>query len=333
MAITIWPVDAKSGAPQYAGRGLRQTTVGVPLAGATSARPLGVRSGVRPGTPATTVAVSGATVTVRPHAGVLDVQAAVEASGYEYSSDANTVVSSTFAQDQSNPRADIVWVQVTDPAEGNGGTPSVVFGYTAGAAAGAPTTPALPARAMLLAVLNVPKVGGGNATVTWSAPTLVAAGGVVPVRSVAELKALVGYPGAYADLSANVDDTTYLLGLYRSDGTNWTPVGQLDDTGWVTPTFAGGSTASPSVQFRRRSGIVYFTGLRNPTADDQVQFTLPVGFRPLNQSIFWCDRSVNTGPGARVDIRNNGQVIYRQSNVTGGTGAVNYAPVTFPADA
>jgi hypothetical protein len=101
----------------------------------------------------------------------------------------------------------------------------------------------------------------------------------------------------------------------------------------MTPAYSGGSNATPPLQYRRRSGIVYLTGLRNPTADDQTQFTLPAGFRPLNQAIYWCDRSVNTGPGARVDVRNNGQVIYRQSNVTGGTGAVNYGPVSFPADA
>jgi hypothetical protein len=231
MAITIWPIDAQGGAPQYAGRGLRQTTVGVPLAGATAARPLGVRSGVRPGTPSSTVAVSGSTVTVRPHAGVLDVQAAVEASGYEYSSDASVNVSTTFTQDQSNPRTDIVWVQPTDPSEGNGGSPSLAFGYTVGTAAGSPATPALPTRAMLLAVLNVPKAGGGSPTVTWSAPTLVAAGGVVPVRSVAELKAVSGSAGSYADLTANADDTTYQLGLYRSDGTTWSAVGQVDDAG------------------------------------------------------------------------------------------------------
>lgn len=337
MATSVWPVDAKNGAPQYSGRKLRQTTVSVPMGGATAARPLGARSGVRPGTPTSTVTASTTAVTVRPFAGVIDAQAAAESGAYEFSSDANLTFTSSngfTAADANNARIDIVYVQVNDPAEGDGSaTPGITIGYQAGTASASPAVPSTPARAFAGWQLTVPKAGGGNPSVTMVAPFIAAAGGVVPVRSITELNAVTGYAGAYADLTATTDTTNYPVGLYRSDGSTWTAVLKSDDTSWITPTFAGGSTATPGVQYRRRSGIVYLTGLRNPTADDQVQFTLPAGFRPLNQSIFWCDRSANTGPAARMDVRPNGQVYYRQSNVTGGTGAVNYAPIQFPADA
>src|SRR5690606_13487402 len=79
MPVTVWPLDAVEGAPEYDGRALRQTGV-VDLAYATSARPLGARSGVRPGTPDSTLSTTSTTWTVKPHAGVLDVLTAAEAS-------------------------------------------------------------------------------------------------------------------------------------------------------------------------------------------------------------------------------------------------------------
>lgn len=337
MATSVWPVDAKNGAPQYSGRKLRQTTVSVPMGGATAARPLGARSGVRPGTPTSTVTASTTTVTVRPFAGVIDAQAAAESGAYEFSSDANITFTSSngfTAADANNARIDIVYVQVNDPAEGDGSaTPGITIGYQAGTASATPAVPSTPARAFAAWQLTVPKAGGGNPSVTMVAPFIAAAGGVVPVRSITELNAVTAYAGAYADLTATTDTANYPVGLYRSDGSAWSAVVRTDDTGWLTPTFTGGSSTTPSVQYRRRGGIVYFTGGRAPTADDQRQFTLPAGFRPLNQSFFWCERGTNTGPAARMDIRSNGDVFYRQTNVSGGTGSVNYAPISFPADA
>lgn len=330
MAITIWPVDAKNGAPQYAGRGLRQTTVGVPLAGATSARPLGVRSGVRPGTPTNTVAVSGSTVTVRPHAGVLDVQAAVEASGYEYSVDAAVTVSSSFAQDQSNPRTDIVWVQVADPSEGNGTAPGITFGYTAGTASGTPATPTLPDRSMLLGRLNVPKAGAGSPTVTWVAPTLVAAGGVVPVRSVAELNAVAGSAGAYADLTANADDTTYGLGLYRSTGTVWVAV--TADSGWqALPGFSASWSTTNNPTIRKVGSQVFMRGQVNrPTmATGDGIFTLTAGWRPTQDT--YISATTNSGATVRLRIYTSGRV--EVNAITGSPQYVILDTISFLADA
>jgi len=186
MANHVWPVDAVSGAPEYSGRMLRQSQMAPLLAGATTARPLGARSGVRPGTPVSTVTASASTWTVKQHAGVLDVLTAAEAGPYGYAVNSD-VSGSITAANATNPRRDLVYIQLEDPAESTGGTsPSVTPKYLAGTAAASPAAPALPARSMVLAEINVPAAGGGSPTVSWKAPYSAAAGGVIPVRSEAE---------------------------------------------------------------------------------------------------------------------------------------------------
>jgi hypothetical protein len=208
MGINVWPADAVAGAPSYTGRKLRQLIGGV-LTGKTSARPLGGRSGVWPGTPSTTVSISAGNWQVGPHAGALDLETANEAGPYFYSTDANPYVGTAVtAADATNPRVDIVYAQLSDPAESDGtSTPGVAFGYLAGTPAGTPTPPATPTRSMVLAQLNVPNVAGGgvsSATVTWVAPYTVAAGGIQPARTVAERPALPydGLPVYRQDLNA-----------------------------------------------------------------------------------------------------------------------------------
>lgn len=136
MTITVYPADAVSGAPSYTGRKLRQTGSAL-AAGAKASRPLGGLSGVRPGSGVVGSATS--TVwTITPHAGQLDLQAAAEASVYLYSIDANTT-GTMAAADANNPRVDIVYLTLNDPAEGDGSlTPGVVPGYLAGTAAASP---------------------------------------------------------------------------------------------------------------------------------------------------------------------------------------------------
>lgn len=88
MTLHAWPLDATpAGEPGYDGRRLRATTVAPFLAGATAARPLGVRSGVRPGTPETTVAATATTWTVQPCAGVIDPHLAAGAGPYAWAVD------------------------------------------------------------------------------------------------------------------------------------------------------------------------------------------------------------------------------------------------------
>ena len=184
MVDTIGLVNAVTGAPAYNGRKLRQLN-GVGFAGATAARPLGVRSGVRPGTPSTTVTATSTTWTCQPFAGIIDGQAAVEAGAYTFAFDAVATGAITAAS-ASIARVDIIYVQVDDPAESDGSTvPAVTRKYLAGTVASTP--PATPARSIVIAHINVPISGVGSPTVMWKAPYCAAAGGVVNFNTKAEM--------------------------------------------------------------------------------------------------------------------------------------------------
>jgi len=198
---------------------MRRQAQSVTLAGATAARPLGARSGVRPGTSTSTVTATATAWSCGPFAGVIDAEAAAEAGPYEFAFDA-TATGTITAADGTNPRTDIIYVQVSDPSEGDGSTvPSVVRGYLAGTAAATPVAPAAPARSFVVAQINVPKAGGGNPTVTWVAPYAVAAGGVIPVNTLANLKTITT---AHAGQKARVFGDGLNNGDYVYDGTVWT---------------------------------------------------------------------------------------------------------------
>jgi len=196
MAITVFPVDAVAGAPTVSGRKLRQALSAL-FGGASAARPLGAHSGVRHGS-GTIVTVSSTTWTVGPHAGVLDLEASASAGPYVYANDA-AVSGALTAANATNPRVDIVYVTLSDPAESDGSaTPSVVAGYLAGTAAASPAAPAAPARSMVLAQVSVPTSGAGAPVAVPVAPYTNAAGGVKIVNTLAELNALPAYEGKSA---------------------------------------------------------------------------------------------------------------------------------------
>ena len=221
MTNTVYPVDAVSNAPAFTGRKLRQATAAL-AAGATAARPLGGFSGVRPGS-GTVGSATSTTWTVTPHAGQLDLQAAAEAGVYLYAIDAN-VTGAVTAADANNPRVDIVYLTLNDPAEGDGSTaPGVVAGYLAGSPAASPVAPATPARSMVLYTIAVPKAGGGSPTVTMAAMEVGAAGSPVGVRSKAQRDALTTTAGLQVkrlDAAARIetfDGTGWLTEVYSMD--------------------------------------------------------------------------------------------------------------------
>lgn len=185
MTITVWPANAVSGAPAYSGRMLRQSLVAPLAVLGSTARPLGGLSGVRSGTPTTTVTATSTTWTCNPHAGILDVESAAEAGPYGYAVDAN-VTGAVTAANASNPRVDLLYARLSDPAESDGSSmPQVEILYLAGTAAASPSAPATPARGSALAWINVPVAGGGSPTVTWVAP------GVTPGEVQFQSKALL----------------------------------------------------------------------------------------------------------------------------------------------
>ena len=192
-----WALDAVTGAPSYTGRALRQTQ-SPGLAGATAARPFGAISGVRPGTSAATVTATSNTWTAQTFAGVIDLEASALSGAYEFAF--NLVTSGAVtASNASNPRSDILSVRIDDPAEGDGtSVPAATLVYTAGVAAGSPVAPATPARSFIIAQFNFTAGVGTTPSVTWVAPYTVAAGGILPVTSLANLTAYTPNDGALA---------------------------------------------------------------------------------------------------------------------------------------
>lgn len=272
MTATIFPVDAVSGAPSYTGRQLRQSFASL-LESASAARPFGCASGVRRGTPTSTVTATSTTWTVQPHGGVVDAEASGVAGPYEYAFDA-VVTGNMTAADASNPRIDLLSVQMSDPAESDGSaTPSAAVVYTAGVAGATPAVPAAPARSLVLAQISVPKAGGGSPSVTWVASFLTAAGGILTVAGSAQ------YPASpYA--GQIVDDATF--GLMRWNGTAWLPPGDSGEQPIVPMT---GYTAVNTPVARRVGKLVILSGAIKQTSGSYVGSTvniatLPAGFAP-----------------------------------------------------
>jgi hypothetical protein len=190
VAITALPINASGGSPAYSARQTRQAFSALMMAGVG---PLRTRSGMRPGG-APTVTVSSSTWTVGPFSAVIDAGVSTIQAPYLVASDANATGSVTAA-DASNPRKDILYVQVSDTDEDASGSRAAAVAYLAGTAAAIPAQPATPARSLLIGVIDVPKVGAGSPAFTASGLWTVAAGGILPVPSQAERDALTAYAG------------------------------------------------------------------------------------------------------------------------------------------
>lgn len=221
MGAVVFPVNAVAGAPSYTGRMLRQSSVSPLAAMGSTARPLGARSGVRPGTPTNICSVTATTWTVTPFAGLIDGAVAAIAGAYGYAFDSNQT--GAVAAAGGSARTDRLDVQVIDPAEGGvaGANPLIQVVYTAGT----PGLAAAPPQSHPLARLNVPASGGGSPTVTWVASYSAAAGAIIPFPTKALMDAVVLPVGTYADVFA--DSTTVNNALYRSTGTVWVRVSPM----------------------------------------------------------------------------------------------------------
>ena len=233
MTIAIFPADSLT----YAAKADRIANA-LELPGTTSARPLGSMSGVRVGTPTDTVSVAGSTVTIKTHVGVIDKHTGADSGPFRYAVTANETLTLT-APHATLPRIDLITLRVDAPELSDGtGAPAVVAVRTTGTAAGSPVAPA-PAttRELTLATVLVPQSGGGSAVVTWSAPYVPAAGGIIPVRTNTERDALhVAYPGTTdAPLYVHRKDATAGSRLEVNDGSGWSAVGSTPVTPGTIP--------------------------------------------------------------------------------------------------
>lgn len=239
MASVVWPVNTESYTPQE----WRQTQSPM-IGGATAARPLGARSGVRPGTPTSTVGLDNATTyRVKPHAGVLDLATGATTGPYFYAIDAD--VTGTVVAAEAIIRKDILWVRLDDPSNADGSsTPAAALGYTKGTVASTP--PVTPARSMRIATITVPVSGGGPPTIVWDAPYAVGAGGIVPTRNDTERTALLASASAECPIVTDCLDSPGTLlrstgGAFERMGTRMVVQNSL--TGAAMP-----ATATPMIQ-------------------------------------------------------------------------------------
>ena len=279
MTITTWPVDAVSGEPLYSGRKLRQTTVSLHAAMGAASRPLGARSGIRPGTPDSIFTVSGNSWSVGLHAAVIDAVPAGEAGAYGYANDA--VVTGTIdAAHASLTRWDLVYAELSDPAESAGtGAPRVEIKYLAGQADETPSNgfPATPARSFPLMRVVRPMNGGGNATAVPIAPFSAAAGGLVPFRSEAELRDW-GAPNGTQAVALDTGN------LFLRAGGAW--LGGLVDLSTLALSSGIALSAGGGYIVRRGNQIELNVRITRTFklvgSGAETLFTVPVGLRPAN---------------------------------------------------
>ena len=258
-----WPVDAVTGVPSYTGRLLRQT-LSVLAAGATTARPFGGLSGVRPNTSAATITATSTTWTGGLFGGIIDGEASNLSGLYAFAF--NQVTSGPVtASNASLPRIDTISVQISDPAEGDlTAAPLCTLVYTTGTPLASPAVPPAPARAFIIAQLTFTAGTGTTPTVAWVAPNTVAAGGVIPSSTYAYLDTTI--PATAGQLATVYADGTPAVNnaIYRSNGTQWVrAVPQIATFGYTGAGLANGNaitTQTVSQKSYAQTAIVQLVG-------------------------------------------------------------------------
>lgn len=186
------------------------------LFGNGAGRVLGGRSGFRADTASTIFTATSTTWTLNPCSAMIDPAASTYQGMYAWATDA-AVTGAVTAANATNPRKDIVYIQINDSSAGDGsGALTANVLYLAGTPAPSPVAPALPARSFLVGTITVPQSGGGSPTVVMNPARFVAAGGILPVFSQAERDALTKYDG----LAVRRMDVAGRL-IETWDGTSW----------------------------------------------------------------------------------------------------------------
>lgn len=181
MTNTALPVNASAGSPAFSALQTRQAIAG--MSGNGSARVLGAPSGYWPGRQPTVLTVTSTTWTIGPFAALVDPAFTTTQGGYWVSADANNTNTNVAAADATNPRIDILYVQVNDTDIDSSGSRTPTIAYLAGTAAASPVAPATPARSFVLATISVPHSGAGSPTIAINNTFAVAAGGILPVAN------------------------------------------------------------------------------------------------------------------------------------------------------
>jgi hypothetical protein len=246
MSDALW-MNAAAGEPAYTARELRRAQAML-LAQAGSPDRFGARSGVHP-SGVDAVSLSGSTITVHNTKAV--VYTALTTLTGPYVVQLLEATHTLAAADGANARKDIVVVRIYDDDEDASGLRQAVSEYIVGTPATTPVDPAVPVGAVKLATITVPADGTGSPFLTFNAHYAVATGGVIPVRTDAELPGTAG--GVYDGLMRWRQDTDELQ--VHNGASTWETVARANPprvlaafdtitglTAFTTNLYGGGTT-------------------------------------------------------------------------------------------
>ncbi|MBP2584079.1 hypothetical protein J3A78_004557 [Streptomyces sp. PvR006] len=233
----------------------RQNTRITNIGATTPVNPLGVRSGILPGTYDGKFRVGGlwmsssGPMTATVYHGKAVIQGGTTDGAYPVALDEDITL--TFADgDPLNDRIDLVVVRVYDNDVDALGKHEAAVEIVKGTPAATPAAPAAPARSLILFTVKVKKgASAGTGGIDWAGgattdlrTTTVSAGGILPVYNNAGVAG--GYPGQYQD-----NDNAHFL--QRWDGTAWVAypkeIGGIAPSGTIT-------TGSYNGQYRDYNG-------------------------------------------------------------------------------
>lgn len=230
------------------------------LFGGGAIRPLGGRSGFRPGTDITTLVATTTQWTLKPCAAMIDPAATFHQGMYGWSSDSD-ITGAVTAADATYTRKDIVYIQINDSSAGDGsGATTAPVVYLAGTPSATPVAPSLPARSFLIGTITVPQAGGGSPTVALNPARFVAAGGILPVFSATERDALVKHDGLTVmrlDVAGNPSETWDEGDLIWRPAMGNAPFGHLGRTSGSQSTNTTAVTVQMDAAQELRGGMTF----------------------------------------------------------------------------
>ena len=244
MSDPLW-INADAGAPEYNAQELRRAQAAFLFPGVTDR--FGARSGVRPHS-TNPVSLAGTTWTVQ-HINAV-VYPGLTATAGPYLVQHPSESASLNAADGTNPRIDALDLQVQDDDEDASGQRRARVVYVAGTPAPSPAAPTRTATSLRLATILVPAGGSPAPSIQTQAVYTVASGGILPVRTAAELPAA----GRFEGMAAYDQDTDQVKVW---DGSAWIVIGPtaapfrgyaLDSDGASTTSevYTGASVVVPS---------------------------------------------------------------------------------------
>ncbi|MFI1653948.1 hypothetical protein ACH4ZU_03265 [Streptomyces sp. NPDC020472] len=243
----------------------RQHTRITDIGATTPVNPLGVRSGILPGTFDGKYRVGGlwmsstGPMTATVYQGKAVVQGGLTDGAYPVALDADITI--TFADgDPLNDRVDLVVVRVYDNDVDALGKYEAGIEIVKGTPAAVPAAPAAPARSLPLFTVKVKKgASAGTGGIDWAGgastdlrTTTVSSGGILPVYNNA------GVPGAYPGQYQDNDNAHF---LQRWDGTAWVAypkeIGGIAPSGTVTTGSYTGQYRDYNGQLQRWNGSAW----------------------------------------------------------------------------